>query len=196
MRKTLCGYLDKGVVVTPAQITAIHRELPWLRHYVPEYVSVRIQRADLEMFRSQPSNLFLNNASYNWVYERVFLVAQDGALLYEVGKYQSPPLWRRLLGFLDPDLLRKGETIEGVLKSLMLGPPNIRLGPVSCYVVACFLWADGGSAVVYKRKKPATSLIQALEIALEQERQAFEAEVARAKQELCGDEVCELDYAI
>ncbi|MEN9613945.1 MAG: hypothetical protein RLZZ347_252 [Candidatus Parcubacteria bacterium] len=195
MRKTLCGYNGEGVIVTPAQITAIHRELPWLRRYVPEYISVRIQRADLEVFRSEPGAVFYT-CDGEWVYERVFLVDQDGALLYEVGKYQNPPLWRRLLGFFDPDLLRKEETLEDVLKDLMLGPPNIRLAPVSCYIVACFLWADGGSAMVYKPKKPATSLIQALEIALERERQDFEAEVAQAKQELRGEESCEFDYVI
>lgn len=195
MRKTLSGYLDKGVVVTPAQITAIHRELPWLRNYVPEYVSVRIQRADLEVFRSEPARVYYTHYG-EWAYERVFVVAKSGDLLCEVSKYKHLPLWRRILGFVEPDLLRKEETIEDAIGSLMGHPPGIALAPFAYYIVACHLWADGGSAVVYKSKKPAVSLIDALNIALEQEQRAFEAEVARAKQELQIHDAIEHDYVI
>ena len=195
MKETLCGYSDKGVLVTPAQITAIHRELPWLHKYVPDYVSVRVQRADLGVFRSEPARI---HYSYDgeWVYERVFLFAQNGALLCEVGKYKHLPLWRCILGFLNSDLLRKEETVDGALKNLLASEGCRFVDQQPVYIVASYLWADGGCATVHKPKKPATSLFEGLQIALEQERQVFEAEVARAKHQLELDEALELEYVI
>ena len=101
MKETLCGYSDKGVLVTPAQITAIHRELPWLHKYVPDYVSVRVQRADLGVFRSEPARI---HYSYDgeWCGERVFVVAQKVPCCAG-GKYKHLP--SVAFGFLNSDLL-------------------------------------------------------------------------------------------